>query len=101
MVRKPSEQLQACFDRALNARRKADRTADPALRADFLEMETRWLVLAKSYVSQISPRKMLTGDGGSTNRGVSGRDRTTSRDCKSSFRKVTSRPSLSACGFLR
>jgi PAS domain S-box-containing protein len=49
MLRKLGEQVQACFDHALNARRKADRTADPALKADFLEMEKRWLTLAQSY----------------------------------------------------
>jgi hypothetical protein len=37
------------FDHALNARRKAERTADPAMKADFLEMEKRWLALAESY----------------------------------------------------
>ena len=41
MLRRLGEQIQACFDRALTARRKADRTADPALKADFLEMEKR------------------------------------------------------------
>jgi hypothetical protein len=27
----------------------ADRTADPALKADFLQMEKGWLALAQSY----------------------------------------------------
>jgi PAS domain S-box-containing protein len=49
MLQKPSEQVQACFDRALEAKRKAERTADPAGKADFLEMEKRWLALARSY----------------------------------------------------
>jgi PAS domain S-box-containing protein len=49
MLWKPSEQVQACYQRALDANRKADRTADPALKADFLQIERRWLALAQSY----------------------------------------------------
>jgi hypothetical protein len=49
MLQKLSEQIQSCFDRSLDANRKADETADPARKADFLEMEKRWLALAQSY----------------------------------------------------
>jgi hypothetical protein len=49
MLQKLSEQIQSCFDRSLDAKRKADETADPARKADFLEMEKRWLALAQSY----------------------------------------------------
>jgi PAS domain S-box-containing protein len=49
MLRKPSEQVQRCLDRAFDARRSAEGTADPAQKADFLEMEKRWLALAQSY----------------------------------------------------
>jgi PAS domain S-box-containing protein len=49
MLRKPSRQVQRCFDRAFDARRRAEGTADLARRADYLEMEKRWLALAQSY----------------------------------------------------
>jgi PAS domain S-box-containing protein len=49
MPRKPNEQVQTCFDRALDAKRKAQGTADPVLKADLLEMEKRWRALAGSY----------------------------------------------------
>jgi PAS domain S-box-containing protein len=49
MPAKPNEQVQTCFDRALDAKRKAEGTVDPALKADHLEMERRWLALARSY----------------------------------------------------
>jgi PAS domain S-box-containing protein len=49
MPRKHNEQVQTCFDRALDAKRKAEGTADPVLKADLLEMEKRWLALAQSY----------------------------------------------------
>jgi PAS domain S-box-containing protein len=49
MPQKPNEQIQTCFDRAFDARRNAERTADPVRKADFIEMEKRWLALAQSY----------------------------------------------------
>jgi PAS domain S-box-containing protein len=49
MLRKLGEQVQMCFDRALDAKRKAERTDDLAQKAGFLEMEKHWLVLARSY----------------------------------------------------
>jgi PAS domain S-box-containing protein len=49
VLQKLSEQVKACYQRALDANRKADRTGDAALKADFLEMERHWLVLAWSY----------------------------------------------------
>ncbi len=44
-----SEEIRLCHEHAVVARQKADATADPALKADFLEMERRWLILARSY----------------------------------------------------
>jgi len=44
-----SEPVRACHERALEAKRKADETSDPALKASYLDMEKRWLVLARSY----------------------------------------------------
>src|SRR5215467_14960262 len=49
MLQKLSEKVQACLERAFEAERKAWESADPALKADFLEMEKRWLALAQSY----------------------------------------------------
>jgi len=49
MLQKLSEQIQACFERALEAKRRADASADEGSKADFLEMEKRWLALARSY----------------------------------------------------
>jgi hypothetical protein len=49
MLRKLGEQVQACFDHALDANRNAEGTADSARKAEFLEMEKRWLALAQSY----------------------------------------------------
>src|SRR5690348_7743083 len=49
MLQKASEQVLACYERALDAKRKADETVDLATKADLLEMEKRWLALARSY----------------------------------------------------
>jgi PAS domain-containing protein len=49
MPQEPTEQVRTCFNRAFDARRNAERTADPARKADFIEMEKRWLALAQSY----------------------------------------------------
>jgi PAS domain S-box-containing protein len=49
MPQEPTEQVRTCFNRAFDARRNAERTADPAQKADFIEMEKRWLALAQSY----------------------------------------------------
>jgi len=49
MLQKLSEQIRTCHERAAEARDKAETTADPALRAEFLDMESRWLFLARSY----------------------------------------------------
>jgi PAS domain S-box-containing protein len=44
-----SEQIRLCHERALEARERADETADPEMKADFLNIEKRWLILARSY----------------------------------------------------
>lgn len=49
MLQKLSEQLQTCHERAADAKRRADEATDPALKADFLELENHWLFLARSY----------------------------------------------------
>src|SRR5215510_10679050 len=49
MLRALSEQIRACHERAVEARRKAETALDPERKAEFLEMEKRWLALARSY----------------------------------------------------
>jgi PAS domain S-box-containing protein len=49
MLRKLSEQVQTCFEHALDAKRSGDHTDDPVRKAEFLEVEKRWLGLAQSY----------------------------------------------------
>ena len=49
MLQRLSEQIQACHKSAAEARLRADAAADPVLRTTFLDMEKRWLTLAKSY----------------------------------------------------
>src|SRR5579871_2695374 len=49
MLQRLSEQVQACYQRADDARLRAERTDDPARKADFLEMEKHWLTLARSH----------------------------------------------------
>src|SRR5262245_5708354 len=44
-----SEEIRLCFDRAAEAKRRADEAADPETRLDFLTIERRWLLLARSY----------------------------------------------------
>jgi hypothetical protein len=65
MLAKLSEQVHTCIDRALDAKRKADRTVDLAREANFRQIEKSWVALAESYeLTQASPRKMLSADGG-------------------------------------
>ena len=49
MLEQLSDQVRRCLERAAEARAKADATVDPASKAGFLEMETHWLTLARSY----------------------------------------------------
>src|SRR5690349_10699632 len=49
MLNDLSEQIRLCYDRAEDAKQKAEATSDSALKADLLEMERRWLMLARSY----------------------------------------------------
>jgi hypothetical protein len=43
------EPSRECYRRAADARRIADVATDPSTKADFLEIEKRWLSLARSY----------------------------------------------------
>lgn len=49
MLESLSEQIRECFAHAEDCARKAAAQTDPRLKQDFLDMERRWLTLAKSY----------------------------------------------------
>jgi PAS domain S-box-containing protein len=49
MLEQFSEQIRGCFERAAEAKAKADATSDSALKAEFLKVEERWLLLARSF----------------------------------------------------
>ena len=49
MLQNLSEQVRLCYERAAEAKERADETHDPEAKADFLNMERRWLLLARSY----------------------------------------------------
>jgi PAS domain S-box-containing protein len=49
MLRRLSEQVRACHERAAESNRKAEEATDSVLKGDFLDMEKRWLALARSY----------------------------------------------------
>jgi PAS domain S-box-containing protein len=44
-----SDEIKLCYERAAEAKEHADETLDPEAKADFLNMERRWLLLARSY----------------------------------------------------
>jgi PAS domain S-box-containing protein len=49
MLEPLSDQVRECRERAAEAKAKADATNDSALKAELLDMERRWLTLARSY----------------------------------------------------
>jgi hypothetical protein len=49
MLESLSEQIRDCYAHAEDCARKAAAQTDPRLKQDFLDMERRWLTLAKSY----------------------------------------------------
>jgi PAS domain S-box-containing protein len=49
MLRRLSEQVRACYERAAESKRNAEEATDSRLKGDFLDMEKRWLALARSY----------------------------------------------------
>jgi hypothetical protein len=49
MLFKLSDEIRECQQNAAEARERADATNDPFTKADFLDMERRWLFLARSY----------------------------------------------------
>jgi PAS domain S-box-containing protein len=54
MLQRLSEQVRACHENAADAKQKAETVADPSLKASFLDLEKRWLALARSYSSSES-----------------------------------------------
>ena len=49
MLESVSQQIRDCYNHAEQCAQKAAAQTDPGLRQDFLDMERRWLTLAKSY----------------------------------------------------
>ena len=49
MLTRLSEQISWCYERAAEAKQRAEEIVDPVLKADFLGVEKRWLFLARSY----------------------------------------------------
>ena len=49
MLNKLSEQIRGCLEHAEDCARKAAAQTDPQLKQDFLDVERRWLLLARSY----------------------------------------------------
>jgi PAS domain S-box-containing protein len=62
MLGKLSDQIRACHERAVEARRKAEEaTPDSRLKADYLEIEKTWLILARSYAFTESLTAFIAG----------------------------------------
>jgi hypothetical protein len=49
MLNNQSEQIRNCYQHAEDCARKAAEQADPQLKQDFLDLEKRWLLLARSF----------------------------------------------------
>jgi hypothetical protein len=49
MLRNLSEEIRGCYRHAEDSARKAAAQIDPNLKKDFLDLEQRWLRLARSY----------------------------------------------------
>jgi hypothetical protein len=49
MLNNLSEQIRNCYQHAEDCARKAAEQTDPRLKQDFLDLELRWLFLARSY----------------------------------------------------
>lgn len=49
MLESLSEQIRDCYEHATECARKAAAQSSPGLKQDFLDMEQRWLALARSF----------------------------------------------------
>ena len=63
--------IAACYERAADCRRRADRALDPAMQTDFLDLERGWRHLAASYEFVESLERFLL----STRSGPGGKSR--------------------------
>ena len=66
MLNNLSEQIRECLQHAEDCARKAAAETDPKIKADFMDLERRWLLLARSYEFT----KRLTDFSGETKRNV-------------------------------
>jgi hypothetical protein len=51
MFDRSSEQILSCYEHAEQCARKAAAQRDPKLKQDFLDLQTHWLALARTYAS--------------------------------------------------
>jgi PAS domain-containing protein len=49
MLQNLSEQIQSCYERAAEAKQRAEEMTDPEAKANLLNLEQSWLLLARSY----------------------------------------------------
>jgi len=49
MLLKLSQHIAACYERAADARQRAEEALDPAIKLDLLKIERSWTHLARSY----------------------------------------------------
>jgi hypothetical protein len=49
MLQNLSEQIRLCYERAAEAKQRAEETNCAKAKAEFLNTEKRWLLLARSY----------------------------------------------------
>jgi hypothetical protein len=52
MLQKLTEEIADCYAPASECRECAKQALDPATKRDFLEMERRWIMLARSYLKR-------------------------------------------------
>jgi hypothetical protein len=62
MLQNLAAEIIKCYERARQAREKAESAINDAFRADFLAAERRWLALANSYHLQQGPRTVAEFD---------------------------------------
>jgi hypothetical protein len=66
MLQKLSDRIKNCLDRAADAKRRADETADPSLKAEHLRLGRSWVRLARSYEFAESLERFLLKAGSTT-----------------------------------
>lgn len=64
MLSNPSQQAKDCYHRAAESERRAQETADPVLRQDFLDAASRWMKLARSYEFTDALTRYISGSRG-------------------------------------